>query len=377
MPVSNLSSAQGFSPVETAETIIPVIDPATVSSTVPSTGEGNIAPTVSSPIPGEVLPISASTMSPSAETSVAAGVGATLSAALQTVPEGPEGDAAKVTPSSPGGSSLSTKIEAQGRGVPVDIPEPPVGLVEMPAPATEPGATPKPAPTYQSVLSPIVAPKKDNSVTVPPSLQASAVTPRGNYSSVLPAMSGAKNQPARSSAPAPTSFKAVADEYRTAPQDFTITEQNITDRSTDVGSRWNFGTMEAPNALVIHHTAGRGSTDGVIQTFTDRNFPAHFVIDRDGGITQVLDLNQKGQHTRPAENGSGINNSNSWGVEIIAKDDNDLTPAQMKASIELEKFLETKGLDPSRVVGHGEINRHKQETEGHQVVSMLRSLANG
>lgn len=173
--------------------------------------------------------------------------------------------------------------------------------------------------------------------------------------------------------PKPGTFDQVVSEYRSNPDSFKMDSSGIRDRSGEVGGRWNFGSMRA-DSLVVHHTAGRGGADGVIQTFTERNFPAHFIIDRDGEITQVLGLDQKGQHTKPAQDGSGITNSNSWGVEVIAKDDSDVLPVQAAATIRLAKYLENYGLNPQRIVGHGAINRHKQATEGQSIIKLLEQI---
>jgi len=152
-----------------------------------------------------------------------------------------------------------------------------------------------------------------------------------------------------------------------------LKREEIDNRSKSVGKNWNFGTMKG-NSLVIHHTAGRGTVEGVIQTFKDRNFPAHFIIDRKGKITQVLGDNQKGQHTRPSEI-NNITNSNSWGVEVIALDDKDILPVQVDAAMRLAKYLnKTYGMPMDRVFGHGEINSHKRKTEGATIISALRKM---
>ena len=150
------------------------------------------------------------------------------------------------------------------------------------------------------------------------------------------------------------------------------TKVEIADRSTDVGRSWNFGKMKA-NSLVVHHTAGRGTVEGVIQTFKDRNFPAHFVVDRKGKIHQILGLDQRGQHTKNSSI-NDISNKNSWGVEVIARDDKDITPEQVDATMRLSKYLnETQGMPMDRIFGHGEINTHKRATEGKTIVTALRA----
>ena len=146
---------------------------------------------------------------------------------------------------------------------------------------------------------------------------------------------------------------------------------DISDLTGKYAKNWNFGTMKG-NALVIHHTAGRGDADIVAGVFKERGFPAHFVIDRDGVTHQILKTNQRGRHTKNSQI-NDVTNQNSWGVEIIAKDDKDVTPKQVQAAVRLTKYLnETQGMPLNRVFGHGEINSHKQKTEGATVVEVLR-----
>lgn len=172
---------------------------------------------------------------------------------------------------------------------------------------------------------------------------------------------------------APNSYDEIISRYKSDPSSFNGTADDIKDISGEVGGRWNFGDLHA-DSLVVHHTAGRGSVEGVVQTFTERGFPAHFVIDREGAITQVLGLNQKGQHTKTAEDGSGISNSNSWGVEVMAKNDADVLPVQAAATVRLATYLKTYGLNPNKIVGHGAINSHKEATEGESIVNLLRQI---
>lgn len=172
-----------------------------------------------------------------------------------------------------------------------------------------------------------------------------------------------------------TSLETVIREGRSDPTYFALDPQGIVDETPRTSSNWNFGNLTNPNALVIHHTGGRGTVEGVVQTFKERGYPAHFVIDREGVIHRILREDQKGQHTRPAEDGSEINNSNSWGVEIIANDDSDLTPQQVRAALQLSQYLhKSYGLPLDRVVGHGNINGHKQESEGDTVLAALDQM---
>jgi hypothetical protein len=131
--------------------------------------------------------------------------------------------------------------------------------------------------------------------------------------------------------------------------------------------------------MIIHHTSGSGGVDGVISTFKERNFPAQFVIDRDGQVYQTLPDGARGQHIRNGSGkGAGLSNANTEGVEIIAKNDKDVTPAQRDAAIALVQQRAAKwGYDPKTgVFGHGEVNPgHKEADEGMTVVSAIRNGA--
>jgi hypothetical protein len=141
-------------------------------------------------------------------------------------------------------------------------------------------------------------------------------------------------------------------------------------------SNFNFGEMVNPNGLVIHHTGGRGTVEGVLQTYRERNFPAHFIIDRDGTVYRALPETSRGQHIRPSQRRefSDMSNLNTWGVEIIARDDGDVLPAQATAAIALTQYLNKGyGMPTNRVVGHGYINSHKQSTEGQSTLLAMRA----
>lgn len=142
----------------------------------------------------------------------------------------------------------------------------------------------------------------------------------------------------------------------------------------DISGRgnFNFGAMEKPMGLVIHHTGGQGTPDGVMNTFAQRGLATQFIMDRDGNIHQALPAGMRGQHIRPSQI-NGLTNANTLGIEIIAKDDSDLTPAQRDASYRfITEETARYGIPAANVFGHGEINSHKQATEGSTVVNAWR-----
>lgn len=144
---------------------------------------------------------------------------------------------------------------------------------------------------------------------------------------------------------------------------------------TDISDRANYknGQLDAVKGFIVHHTGGRGSPEGVVDTLNQRRLGVQYVMDRDGKIFQTLPDGARGAHLRPAQNGSGLDNSNSLGMEVIAKDDRDITPAQVASAKAFLAGLERKypGL---KVFGHGEVNAHKQETEGQTIVDAFRKM---
>ena len=152
----------------------------------------------------------------------------------------------------------------------------------------------------------------------------------------------------------------------------------VIDKTADAGFGQKFGPLEQPQGMVIHHTAGGKSVDDVIATFKKTNFPAQFVIDRDGKIYQTLPDGYRGQHVRDSWGplGAGKGNANLEGIEIIADNDGDVLPVQQQAAARLVAMRAQKyGYDPkTSVYGHGELNPgHKQADEGMSTVTRIRN----
>lgn len=149
----------------------------------------------------------------------------------------------------------------------------------------------------------------------------------------------------------------------------------VEDRTAQAGFGTQFGERSSTEGIVLHHTASRGSIDDVIKTFQERNLPAHYVVGREGQIAQTLPANAQGQHIRKGEGaGRGLSNANTVGVEVVANDDRDVLPVQRDAAAHLSQQLAAQyRLDPkTQVFGHGEINPHKQETEGVTIAEAVR-----
>jgi hypothetical protein len=131
------------------------------------------------------------------------------------------------------------------------------------------------------------------------------------------------------------------------------------------------------NALIVHHTGGNEQTaDDVKSVYAQRGLKgAHLFMDRQGNVSQTLGFDQAGQHIRNGQGpGAGLNNGNTIGIEVSAKDDSDITPEQRASMQKLYPALQQQ-FPGIKVFGHGEINPHKQETEGATIVNELRNMA--
>lgn len=117
--------------------------------------------------------------------------------------------------------------------------------------------------------------------------------------------------------------------------------------------------------FILHHTAGRGTPQGVVGILNKRGLGVQWVIDRDGQIYQTLPKDSFGQHVAPNKGTapSDMSNRTSQGVEIIAKNDNDVLIKQCKSALMIIKDL---GYSLSNVYGHGEVQSNKMATEGQK-----------
>lgn len=116
-----------------------------------------------------------------------------------------------------------------------------------------------------------------------------------------------------------------------------------------------------PKAFIVHHTSGRGTVDGVISTLKERGLGVEYVMDRDGIIYKTGEAGAQNIKAGWGPKGTGLNNSNIVGMEIIANDDKDVTPAQTKA---FAQFIAVR-YPNTPLYGHGEVNPgHKEADEG-------------
>src|SRR5215475_2842445 len=124
-----------------------------------------------------------------------------------------------------------------------------------------------------------------------------------------------------------------------------------------------------PNAFIFHHTGGRGDAQGVIDTLRARGLGVQYVMDRDGNITQIGGPGSQHMLSGWGPQGTGLNNGNTVGMEVIARDNNDVTPKQVQAA---RDFI-AQNYPNTPVFGHGEVNPgHKEADEGMSIVSAIR-----
>ena len=145
---------------------------------------------------------------------------------------------------------------------------------------------------------------------------------------------------------------------------------NASEVTNSMGSLNSKGELGDRKGFIIHHTGDRGDVGGVINTLNQRGLSVQYVIDREGQIHQLMPSGSRASHMKKGQGvGAGLSNSNTEGVEIIAKDDSDVLPVQVEAAKRLAQQL---GYAPNQIYGHGEVNPHKQKTEGATVVSAIR-----
>ena len=133
-----------------------------------------------------------------------------------------------------------------------------------------------------------------------------------------------------------------------------------------------------PAAFIMHHTGGRGDTAGVQATLRGRGLGVEYVMDRQGNIVKTggpgaANIANELAYRKSPILGPGqpfLSNKNIVGMEVIARDDRDVTPEQVAAA---RKFIGEK-YPGTPVFGHGEVNPgHKEATEGMTITSAIRA----
>lgn len=150
------------------------------------------------------------------------------------------------------------------------------------------------------------------------------------------------------------------------------------------------GQLGTVRGLVVHHTASSDTAtpQAIAAGWKKTGTSSQFIMGRDGTVYQMVPDGQKAYQIKPSWNPAipWASNSSTIGIELIAKDDADVTPAQVSSlqSFALQQAAKY-GFDPAtNVVGHGEINGAgapagtnptflRQASEGMTAVTALRS----
>ena len=131
--------------------------------------------------------------------------------------------------------------------------------------------------------------------------------------------------------------------------------------------------MKGDKYFVVHHTAGHGRAEDVVNILNDRGLGVQWVIDREGKVFRTFPegltawhAGHKDQKDAPRD----LQNDTAQGVEVIAKNDMDVLPVQILAAFKLLKYL---GYSKDQVWGHGEVTYNKEATEGKTIVDFWRA----
>ena len=130
---------------------------------------------------------------------------------------------------------------------------------------------------------------------------------------------------------------------------------------TNVPSRWtpspNFDARR-PNLVVIHHTSNN-AIEPALATLTNpaREVSAHYVIERDGTVYQLVDERLRAWHAGKSRWGADTDvNSSSIGIELDNNGREPYAEPQVAALLSLLADLQERYRIPAaNFVGHGDI----------------------
>lgn len=265
---------------------------------------------------------------------------------------------------------------------------PAVGRPEDDVTGSVPMPRPRPAPEAPAVKIPFEAPKAGFELPNQLAPEREPIFPYTGFRAVPPGFAMpspvAPDLPALRAAPdvRPMAYAPAAGGAQApALQAISTATSPLDIRDISHLAQYRGAAMENPQAVVFHHTAGEGTPEGVINTLNTRTDPftgrpmvlgTHYIIDRDGGIHAALPPGTRGAHILPSKI-NDLSNANTYGVEVIAKDNSDVTPAQIAAGQRLYAHLSAGRSEPLGVFGHGELNPgHKLPDEGLAIVNPIR-----
>lgn len=123
-----------------------------------------------------------------------------------------------------------------------------------------------------------------------------------------------------------------------------------------------------PSAFIMHHTSGRGTIEGVQSTLRQRGLGVQYIMDREGNIVAAGGPGASHMKTGWGDLGRGLSNRNTVGMEVIARNNRDVSPEQVAAA---QEFIR-KNYPNTPVLGHGQVNPgHKEADEGMKIVNAI------
>ena len=250
--------------------------------------------------------------------------------------------AAGVTPPTPVAPTIA---EDQPAGPPTstNVIDPRIPTPQGPIAATTPAATPDATPAPAVTPTPAAAtPTPTDQTAIQPSLD--------DWNKL-----------------ADSAFPSADSKTKAQPSGATSTVQVD---GTPFPERINAVDGSTPKAFIVHHTGGsEKDANGVLDELNQRHLGVEFVAERDGRIVQIGGPGSQNIKTGWGK-GEGLNNSNVVGIEVIAKDDKDVTPAQIQAV----KNFHAAVYGDVPAFGHGEVNPgHKEADEGLTITNAIRA----
>lgn len=137
-------------------------------------------------------------------------------------------------------------------------------------------------------------------------------------------------------------------------------------------SAMNAPNGRAPSALIIHHTGGRNSAESVVDDWRTHRpgVGAQMIMDRDGVIHDTAkEFGYGGTGNFLHSVIPGVSNQTAVGIEVIAKDDADMTQAQLDS---LKRLAGPNGPYASvPVYGHSQVSPGDRDNEGVRGVAAI------
>lgn len=159
-----------------------------------------------------------------------------------------------------------------------------------------------------------------------------------------------------------------------------------------IAASTNGGQLSSVQGLIVHHTAGGGSPASVAQGMNATHIGTQYLMDRNGTIYKLTPDGTRTNQIKPSWNPAipWANNGTTEGIELIARNDGDVTQAQVQSLTSFAFWHAQKyGYDPTtHVVGHGLVNGSaglngatrpdgREDTEGMTAVNAFESALPG